>query len=162
MSNTSYSNFAMMRRFAPFMRPFAKQYAIAILLLVVTSLLSLVPPILLKVIIDNAIKAGDRHLLNQTVLFVVLIILVSGLARGLMEYLHEWVSARFIFDLRRHLFNHIQKQAMEFFSSVKIGEIMGRLRVDITAVYGVLVNTFLGALSEVLQIVGITAIIFYL
>src|SRR5205085_12292712 len=136
-------------------------YALAILLLITTSLLSLVPPYLLKLIIDDAIKNGQAHLLNLITLAMAGVIIAAGTSRGVMEYIHEWVSARFIFDLRRHLFNHIQSQSMDFFSSVKVGDILGRLRVDITAVYGVVVNTLLGALSEVVQIVGIAAVLFY-
>lgn len=162
MSKPQNSTFAIIKRFLPFARPYFKVYACAILLLVVTSVLSLVPPLLLKVIIDDAIKSGRVSLLNAVALGMALIVVFTGVSKGVMEYLHEWVSARFIFDLRRHFFNHIQRQSMDFFSSVKIGEILGVLRVDITSVYGVLVNTLLGALSEVIQVVGITAVLFYL
>src|SRR5205085_10394019 len=160
--NLENSGFAIIKRFLPFARPYYKKYALAIFFLIVTSLLSLLPPYLLKVIIDEAIKSGQARLLNLLTLCMVLVIVSSCTSRGVMEYIHEWVSARFIFDLRRHLFNHIQSQSMDFFSSVKTGEILGRLRVDITAVYGVLVNTLLGALSEVVQIVGIAAVLVYL
>lgn len=134
----------------------------AILLLIVTSLLSLLPPYLLKLIIDDAIKNGQVRLLDLIALAMAGAIIAAGTSRGVMEYIHEWVSARFIYDLRRHVFNHIQSQSMDFFSGVKIGDILGRLRVDITAVYGVLVNTLLGALSEAVQIIGITFVLFYL
>jgi ATP-binding cassette, subfamily B, bacterial len=156
------SNLTIIKRFLPFTRPYYKKYALAILLLITTSLLSLLPPYLLKFIIDDAIKNGQAHLLNLITLVMAGSIIAAGTSRGVMEYIHEWVSARFIFDLRRHLFNHIQKQSMDFFSTVKVGDILGRLRVDITAVYGVLVNTLLGAVSEVVQIVGIAFVLFYL
>ncbi|MFL6334297.1 MAG: ABC transporter ATP-binding protein [Pyrinomonadaceae bacterium] len=162
MSNSEKSSFAIIKRFLPFTRPYYKIYGVAILLLVVTSLLSLVPTLLLKFLIDDAIKAGRVGLLDAVALGMALIVLFSGVTKGVMEYLHEWVSAHFIFDLRRHFFNHIQRQSMEFFSSIKLGEILGVLRVDITSVYGVLVNTLLGALSEVVQVVGITVLLFYL
>jgi ATP-binding cassette, subfamily B, bacterial len=162
MPKSQSSNLTIIKRFVPFTRPYYKKYALAILLLITTSLLSLVPPYLLKLIIDDAIKNGQAHLLNLITLAMAGAIIVAGTSRGVMEYIHEWVSARFIFDLRRHLFNHVQSQSMDFFSSVKIGDILGRLRVDITAVYGVLVNTLLGAVSEAIQIIAITAVLFYL
>ena len=162
MPRSQNSNLAMAKRFFPFARPYAKQYALAILLLITTSLLSLAPPFLLKLIIDNAIKNGQAQLLDLVTLAMAAAIIAAGTSRGVMEYIHEWVSARFIFDLRRHLFNLIQSQSMDFFSSVKVGDILGRLRVDITAVYGVLVNTLLGALSEAVQVIAIAALLFYL
>lgn len=162
MPKSQNSNLTIIKRFVPFTRPYYKKYALAILLLITTSLLSLLPPYLLKLIIDDAIKNGQAHLLNLITLAMAGAIIVAGTSRGVMEYIHEWVSARFIFDLRRHLFNHVQSQSMDFFSTVKVGDILGRLRVDITAVYGVLVNTLLGVVSEVVQIVAITFVLFYL
>lgn len=156
------SNLTIIKRFVPFTRPYLKKYALAILLLIITSLLSLLPPFLLKIIIDNAIKNGQAHLLDLVTLAMAAAIIAAGTSRGVMEYIHEWVSARFIFDLRRYLFNLIQSQSMDFFSAVKVGDILGRLRVDITAVYGVLVNTLLGAISEAVQIIGIAVLLFYL
>lgn len=162
MRNPENTNLTIIKRFVPFTRPYFKKYALAILLLLTTSLLSLLPPFLLKVIIDDAIKSGQAHLLNLITLAMAAAIVAAGMSRGVMEYIHEWVSARFIFDLRRYLFNLIQSQSMDFFSSVKVGDILGRLRVDITAVYGVLVNTLLGAISEAVQIIGIAVLLFYL
>jgi len=162
MSKSENSNLTIIKRFVPFTRPYYKKYALAILLLMVTSLLSLLPPFLLKVIIDDAIKNGQAHLLDLITLAMAAAIIAGGTARGVMEYIHEWVSARFIFDLRRYLFNLIQSQSMDFFAAVKVGDILGRLRVDITAVYGVLVNTLLGAISEAVQIIGIAVLLFYL
>jgi len=162
MSKSENSNLTIIKRFVPFTRPYYKKYALAILLLIVTSLLSLLPPFLLKVIIDDAIKNGQAHLLDLITLAMAAAIIAGGTARGVMEYIHEWVSARFIFDLRRYLFNLIQSQSMDFFAAVKVGDILGRLRVDITAVYGVLVNTLLGAISEAVQIIGIAVLLFYL
>lgn len=157
-----HSTLAIIKRFVPFARPYFKKYAFAILLLIITSVLSLLPPYLLKLVIDDAIKAGQARMLNLIALGMVSIVIASGVTKGAMEYIHEWVSGRFIFDLRRHFFNHIQSQSMDFFSSVKMGEILAVLRVDITSVYGVLVNTMLGALSEIVQVVGITVVLFYL
>jgi len=162
MSKSENSNLTIIKRFVPFTRPYYKKYALAILLLMVTSLLSLLPPFLLKVIIDDAIKNGQAHLLDLITLAMAAAIIAGGTARGVMEYIHEWVSARFIFDLRRYLFNLIQSQSMDFFAAVKVGDILGRLRVDITAVYGVLANTLLGAISEAVQIIGIAVLLFYL
>ncbi|MBL8149383.1 MAG: ABC transporter ATP-binding protein [Blastocatellia bacterium] len=162
MPDKTYSHWEIVKRFLPFARAYTGKYILAIFLLIITSLLSLLPPILLKFIIDDAIKNTNLALLNKVALSITMVILLSGMTKSLMEYIHEWVSAHFIFDLRRYLYNHIQSQSMDFFSSVKIGEILGRLRTDITSVYGVLVNTLLGSLSEVVQILGITAILLYL
>jgi ABC-type multidrug transport system fused ATPase/permease subunit len=162
MTDKTHSIWVIIKRLLPFARPYAWKYALAILTLLITSLLFLLPPLLMKIIIDDAIKGGDAALLNKVAVGMTLAIVLSGIFRGVTDYLHEWAGSWFITDLRRHLFKHVQRQSMEFFSSVKTGEILGRLRVDVMSVYGVLVNTFLGSLNEGVQIVGIVGILFYL
>ena len=55
-----------------------------------------------------------------------------------------------------------QEQSLEFFFSHKVGDMLARLRTDVTAVYSVMLNTFLGGLGEAIQIAGIAGIMFYL
>jgi ABC-type multidrug transport system fused ATPase/permease subunit len=150
------------RRFFPFFRPYLGKYILAFSLLVISSLLSLLPAMLLKWIFDNGIKAGKPAVINQLALLFILVYVLAGIAGRLMDYLHEWTGNWFITSLRSTLMAHIESQPMSFFSSTRLGEIVGRLRTDITRVYGVLVNTVLNAVSEVVQIVGITCFLFYL
>jgi ABC-type multidrug transport system fused ATPase/permease subunit len=150
------------RRIWPFFRKFAAKYSVAMLLLVFTGLLSLLPPYLVKILIDSGVKAGRISVVDGVAVLLLLFTLVSGLTRGLMDYIHEWVSARFIMALRAELFSRVLKQPLRFFSEVKIGDILSRLRSDTTSVYGVLVNTFIGALGELVQIVGIAGFLLYL
>ena len=162
MSERRYTIAELIKKLGPFLRPYLKNYLAAVFLLVITSLLSLLPPYLLKVMIDNGIQEGNVSILNIMAISLIGVTTLSGITRWLMEYLHEWVSNWFIADLRGHLFAHVLRQPMSFFSSAKIGDILSRLRTDITAVYGVLVNTFLGSLSEVVQIVGTSIFLLYL
>jgi ABC-type multidrug transport system fused ATPase/permease subunit len=144
------------------MRPYVPRYVLAVGLLLTTSILSLLPPAVFKVLIDEGIRRRSIHTVAMMAMVLIAVAILSGIARGNMEYLHEWVSGRFITDLRGRLFAHLLRQPMHFYASTKTGDVLGRLRNDITAVYGVLVNTFLSALSEVVQIIGITAILLYM
>jgi ABC-type multidrug transport system fused ATPase/permease subunit len=147
---------------APIMRPYVPRYVLAVVLLLTTSVLSLLPPALFKVLIDNGIQRRSTHTIAMMALALIGASVISGLSRWAMEYQHEWVSGRFIADLRGRLLAHLLRQPMQFYASTKTGDILGRLRNDITAVYGVLVNTFLASLSEIVQIVGIAAILIYM
>jgi ABC-type multidrug transport system fused ATPase/permease subunit len=150
------------RRFFPFFRPYLGKYTIAFALLVMSSLLSLLPAMLLKWIFDNGIKAGKPAMIDQLAVVFILVYVLAGITGRLMDYLHEWTGNRFITSLRSTLLAHLESQPMSFFTSTRLGEIVGRLRVDITRVYGVLVNTMLNAVSEIVQIAGITCFLFYL
>ncbi|MBV9761937.1 MAG: ABC transporter ATP-binding protein [Acidobacteriaceae bacterium] len=157
-----YTLAAIGKRLLPFARPYFGKYVVGLALLIVTALLTLLPPFLLKLMIDSGIHGKNFAALNLFAAASILVIILASFSRGIMEYLLEWLSAHFIADVRETLFEHVLRQSMEFFGASKAGDIVSRLRVDITAVYGVLVNTFLGAISEISQIVGISIFLLYL
>lgn len=152
----------MARRIWPFFKHFVGKYSLAMALLVCASLLSLLPPYLVKLLIDNGIRTGRVNTINFIAGLLLLLAVTSGVTRGLMDYIHEWVSARFIMGLRAELFSRLLKQPMSFFAEMKIGDMLGRLRSDTTSVYSVLVNTFIGAVGEFVQILGVAGFLFYL
>lgn len=162
MTNNSPSLLSIARIFFPFFRPFLRKYVAAIILLSITIGLSLLPPFLFKLVIDQGIKSKDFHSLNLFVLYLAAALVVMGLVRGVMDYIHEWVSAWVIYSIRAHLFAKIQEQSLEFFFSHKLGDMLARLRTDVTAVYGVMLNTFLGGMGETIQVIGIAGFMFYL
>jgi ATP-binding cassette subfamily B protein len=146
----------------PFFRPFWRKYSAAMGLLIATGLLSLLPPYLIKVLIDNGVRKGRMDVVNAAAIALIGIALVTGLSRGFMDYIHEWVSTHFIMRLRAGLFTRVLRQPIQFFSTYTTGDILGRLRADTTAVYSVLVNTFIGSVGEIIQVFGIAAFLFYL
>lgn len=162
MKFTPDSLVSIIKVFLPFARPYFRKYIAAIALLIVTIGLSLLPPLLLKLVIDQGIRARNIHSLNLVVVYLAGILVAMGLLRGLMDYIHEWVSAWVIFAIRAHLFARIQEQSLEFFFSHKVGDMLARLRTDVAAVYGVMLNTLLGGLGEAIQIIGIAGFMFYL
>jgi ABC-type multidrug transport system fused ATPase/permease subunit len=162
MKSDSASLLSIIRVFLPFFRPFLRKYLVAIVLLAITIGLSLLPPFFFKLVIDQGIKSKDFHSLNLFAIYLIAALIVMGLVRGVMDYIHEWVSAWMIYSIRAHLFAKIQQQSLEFFFSHKLGDMLARLRTDVAAVYGVMLNTFLGGIGEAIQIIGIAAFMFYL
>lgn len=162
METKEYTLYATAKKFLPFIRPYVVRFAVAVSLLVVITCLSLLPPFLLGILIDRGIKVGNSHFLNLIAIYLIAALIVMGALRGTMDYIHEWVSAWLIYDIRSQVFEKIQEQSLDFFSTHKTGDILSRLRTDVTAVYGVMVNTFLSGFAEAIQVVGVLAFMFYL
>lgn len=152
----------LLTRLRPFLAPYFGRYALAMSLLLVTSLIGVLPPVVLKSLIDRGIVVGNFRQIGICAAELFLLAVVGSITRWLMEYTHEWVSSHFINDLQGSLFAHILRQPMAFFLRTTEGEILSRLRTDTTALYGVFANLFLGAVSEAVQILCILGILFYL
>jgi len=128
-------------RIAAFFRPYRLQVAIVMGAILVTSLLGLVNPIMLKLLTDQVIIGRDyTHLL----LFVGLMIvtpIVSGLIGVGQTYLNNVIGQSVMQDLRNALYGHLQRLPLRFFTETRTGEIQSRLSNDVGGVQAVVTDT---------------------
>ena len=107
---------ALLRRVASYARPYWGQAGLMVGLIVLTSLLNLVPPLLYRDLLDNALPNRDAARLNLLALGVVGIPILVGLIGVAQRYLGAGIGEGIIFDLRRALYAHMQRMSMRFFT----------------------------------------------
>ncbi len=112
-----------------------------ILTLFASSLLSIVPALLVREIIDNAIPNSDRSTVNRLAIIMAIIAIVTS-AISLLE---RWWSARIgeslIYDLRLQLFDHVQRMPMAFFTRTQTGALISRMNNDVIGAQRALTGT---------------------
>jgi ATP-binding cassette subfamily B protein len=108
---------------------------------VVTSLLGLVNPYLLKLLIDEALPQRDLGLLNLFVGLMIVVPIVSGLIGVGQSYLNNVIGQRVMQDLRNALYAHLQRLPLRFFTDTRTGEIQSRLANDVGGVQSVVTDT---------------------
>ncbi|MCC6791166.1 MAG: ABC transporter ATP-binding protein [Thermomicrobiales bacterium] len=136
------------RRVAGFFAPYRPQVAVTIAAILVTSVLGLVNPILLKLIIDEAIPDRDLDKLYLYVGLMVLLPIVTGLIGVGQSYLNTLIGQRVMRDLRNALYAHLQRMALRFFTSTRTGEIQSRLSNDVGGVQRVVTDTATSIVSN--------------
>jgi len=129
------------RRIAAFFRPYRRQVAVVLVAILATSGLGLINPILLKLLIDDAIPRLDLGLLNLYVGLMIAMPIVSGLIGVGQSYLNNVIGQRVMADLRDALYRHLQRMPLRFFTETKTGEIQSRLANDVGGVQGVVTDT---------------------
>ena len=109
--------------------------------LFVSALISIVPALLVRRIIDDAIPAGDRAQVNSLALMMVGL----ALASGLISLFERWFSARIgeslIYDLRVQLFDHVQRMPIGFFTRTQTGALISRMNNDVIGAQRALTGT---------------------
>ncbi|HEX4999927.1 MAG TPA: ABC transporter ATP-binding protein, partial [Terriglobia bacterium] len=134
---------ATLGRIAAYLRPYTGQILLIGLLLVSSALLNLLPPVLIKRIIDHALPERNVGLL----LWLVLAMVAAPGAAGLLDvgekYLTTLLGERVMFDLRTTLFRHLQKQPMDFFTAAKPGAALSSVLNDVQGVGGVMSGTLM-------------------
>src|SRR4051794_13571546 len=105
----------LMRRLLQYLRPYKRFVAIALAGIISASVLQLAQPYLMKLAIDRYIARGDLSGLNR-IAGAFLVILLASFS---LEYLQTWVlqmtGQRIMFDMRRQIYEHLQRLDLQFF-----------------------------------------------
>ncbi len=145
---------------------YAKPYQLKVLGLLTTIFaitgLSLIPPLLYRDLIDNAIMNGDTTRLNWLALGMIGIPLLSAAIGFGQRYLSASIGEGLIADLRNALFNHMQRMSLRFFTHTKTGALMSRLNNDVVGAQNALTRTFINIVTNLVTVVATVTIMFSL
>jgi ABC-type multidrug transport system fused ATPase/permease subunit len=114
-------------------RPYHLRAGIAVAALLAATVVSLAPPYLAKLAIDDGIRAGNLKKLAWIVVVFVVVAVAGLILSGLQTYLTSWVGERLLADLRTDLFGHLQRLSLGYFERNRAGVIVSRLTNDIEA-----------------------------
>ncbi len=119
--------------------------------------LGIVPPLLVRAIVDDAIAVNNRGLLFALSLAMVGAALAIGLVGVLRSYLNTVVSQRIMYDLRVAMFSRLQSLSLSFFTKSRTGELMSRLTSDITGTDYVISGTLVSVFQNILILISTLA-----
>jgi len=145
------------RRVMSYARPYKKQIAVFLALVILSSALVVATPLLLKEIIDKGVTPGN----SGVVVRIALIIAVLAILDGLLTLVQRWYSSRIgeglIFDLRTQVFSHVLKQPIAFFTRAQTGALVSRLNNDVIGAQQAFTSTLSGVVSNVVSLLFIVA-----
>ena len=140
-------------RIFKYFKPFWKQMLITAVLLLMVTLLGLIPPVMIKNLIDRALPEKS---MNMVIIFVVVCIGATVL-RDLVSvgrtYISTWISKNIINNMKNDMYQHLQHMPVRFFTLAKPGEIITRITGDIEGVQDIFNSTVVNALSSILTLI---------
>ncbi|HWM95864.1 MAG TPA: ABC transporter ATP-binding protein, partial [Streptosporangiaceae bacterium] len=145
------------RRVVPLFRPYKAQVAAVVGLIVVTSTIGIINPLLIQAVFNNAlfVPGGPNvHLLVILVTIMAAVPIVNGAIGILQTYETTRVGQLVMRDLRDRLYSHLQTLPLAFFTSTKTGEIQSRLANDVGGVQLVVTTTASSILANVVIFVS--------
>nr|HET6903771.1 ABC transporter ATP-binding protein [Ktedonobacteraceae bacterium] len=137
------------RRVAQAFAPYKFQVVLVLIAIILTTVLGLINPLLIRYIFDDAI--GKRNL-NLLIIFVSIMFvtpIVTGIIGVGQTYLNNTIGQRVMRDFRNNLYNHLQSMSLRFFTSTRTGEIQSRLSNDVGGVQNVVTDTATSVVSNV-------------
>ncbi len=125
-------------RLAPRVRPYRRQLVGALVLLVVSTAIGLVFPLVVRRLLDAAFLAANGPELNRVAVGLLGLFAVQAVLNFGQSYLMASVSERVIADLRKDLFGHLALQPPGFFALRRVGELSSRIAADAAMIQQVL------------------------
>jgi subfamily B ATP-binding cassette protein MsbA len=147
------------RRLFAFVRPYRARLGGALGAIVVSSLLGLAGPYMIRFLVDAIVPGGDPANLNSVTLVLIAIFAAQAVFYFIRGYLLAFVGERVMADLRLTLYEHLQGLSLSFFTERRTGELVSRLTNDVATVRGVVTADVATALSQGLTFVGALALI---
>ncbi|HHT50612.1 MAG TPA: ABC transporter ATP-binding protein [Eubacteriaceae bacterium] len=121
----------MIKRFSQYYKPHMKLFILDFGCAFLMSILDLIFPILVALIIDNAIPNKNLDLIIKISTFMLALYILRAVFDYIVSYWGHVLGVRIESDMRSDLFNHIQKLSFSYFDNTKTGHIMSRLVNDL-------------------------------
>ena len=120
--------------------------------------LGLIPPLLLRQLIDEAIPRGDLRQVALLAGCMILFPVLAALAGMAQNYTSAIIAQGMIADLRERLYRHVLSLGLDFFTWTRAGEIHSRFLNDAAALQNVLTQSFLGTLANLITVLCTLAV----
>ena len=148
----------LIRRVSGFARPYWRWVSVILLTILVISLLSLLPPLLIRDLLDTAIPQRDARRLNLLALGMIAVPLFNGLLGVAQRYASATVGEGLIFDLRSAVYAHLQRMSLRFYTNTQVGELMSRLNNDVVGAQRAVTGTLVTLVSDSISLTATLAI----
>ncbi len=145
------------RRVVPLFRPYRAQVAAVVGLIVVTSTIGIINPLLIRVVFNKALFVPGGPNIRLLVILVAIMAavpIVNGAIGILQTYETTRVGQQVMRELRDRLYAHLQTLPLAFFTNTKTGEIQSRLANDVGGVQSVVTTTASTILANVVTFVS--------
>ncbi len=133
-----------------------------IFLVVCSSALALLGPVLIGQIIDRYIYGGDRGSMAASLAVLLAVYAGYSLTMWLQNYIIIGLSQDTIKLLRTKLFSHFHELPMRFFDTRQRGELMSRITNDMENVSSTLNSSVIQVLSSILTLAGTVSVMIWL
>jgi ATP-binding cassette, subfamily B, multidrug efflux pump len=152
----------LMRRLLRYLQPYRWKVALGVAMLLLVAALELIGPYLTMVALDRAIPNGDLELLwILAIAYFGALLFAFALEYG-QQILTTWLGQRIMFDLRRQIFAHVQRQGLRFFDRNPVGRLMTRVTNDVEVLNQLFSAGIVTVFGDVFTLVFIVGVMLWL
>jgi ATP-binding cassette subfamily B protein len=152
----------LLKRVMQYSQPYRWMISAMLVLILASTGLTLLTPLILRQLIDTTIPQGQVNQLVILSLALLVIPVLGGMINVVQRRLNSQVGEGVIYDLRVSLFAHLQRMSLRFFTNTKVGELMSRLNNDVVGAQNAISNTIVNIITDIVQAVAVLAVMLVL
>lgn len=152
----------VLKKLYQFVKPYQGKFYLLIFLTLALAILAPTRPYFIQVAIDDYVALGDRPGLVQIIYLLVGLMVLQALVQFAHTYLSGWIGQVIIKDIRIRLYRHLLKMRLKFFDNTPIGRLVTRNVSDIETLADVFSEGLAAIIGDLLQLVTILAVMFYI
>jgi ABC-type multidrug transport system fused ATPase/permease subunit len=149
-------------RVLSYLKPYQKGVAMTLFLAIATTLLDLVPPWLVKLIVDNLVDGNDSTWIYGPIAGLGGIYLARNFTNHRRIMINNKVEQNVVFDLRSDVYRALQNMSLNYFENRSTGELMSRANDDVNYVERIFIDGVEQVVTAILTLIGISVILFYM
>ena len=148
-------NHEVTKRFLGFMKPYRRWVIIAISALMIFTLTQILFPLIIQKALDGQLTYFENFdSLELGVLLFAGVVVINFTSHFFSEWMVSRVAQRLLFDMRRGMFEHLQKVSLSFMDKTETGRLMSRLQGDVGALQEFL-EALVYAIGDLVLLIGI-------
>jgi ATP-binding cassette subfamily B multidrug efflux pump len=156
----------VLMRFFGFLRPYRLMIIVSIIAVLIFTLTQIAVPLVIRYVIDKALpaaaagglaasaRANAEHLLLIAVAGFFAVILVNYLSNYFQQIWVAVTAEKVLIDLRRAMYDHLQRVSLSFMDRTQVGQLMSRLQGDVGSLQEFLESSIF-AIGDLALLVGI-------
>lgn len=148
----------LLKRVMGYAMPYRDRIVLSLVLLLITTLMGLLTPLIFRDLIDHTLPNGDVQRLNLLALGLVLIPVFNSVLRVVIRKNESSIGEGVIYDLRRSLYTHMQRMSLRFFTNTKAGELMSRLNNDVVSAQSAISDNIVDIVTNIISVVATVAV----
>ncbi len=152
----------LLARLWPYLHKHQVWLWVALFVVVITAVLSLLTPLIMRDAIDHGVLEGDRSALMRGGLLFAAVVLVEQLLNFIQIYSLQVVGARSMADLRLEVFTFLHQLRLGFFDTQPVGRLVTRVTNDVDAILELFASGALNAFGDLIRLAGIVALMLVL
>ncbi len=149
-------------RLAASARPYRRRFFAAILCMIMASACNVVPPWLLKNVVDDVLIDKNLVMLNILPFLLVVLFAGKGIASYGHQYLMNWVGQNVVMDLRLRLYDHLQRMSLRYLHGSRLREILSRMTNDVTILQNLVTSVVVNLVVQAVTFLGMVGFLLYI